>query len=206
MNNKDYKYIFSRNLNYWMQVRGKTQIDFVNDLDINKSAISSWCNGTRIPKMNTINSLAQYLHIELSDLLEDKSELNQTEQDKISKIPLLSDYKENYDYSLDNFYMHDIITNADIPDNSFGITAKDNSMLPLLDIGDIAIILPEKEFTSGSTYLVINHGISIIRKIIKLNNNLYELQALNPYYPAEKVDKVQIIGRVIRVEMESAFK
>lgn len=206
MNNKDYKYIFSKNLNYWMQVRGKTQIDFVNDLDINKSAISSWCNGTRIPKMNTINSLAQYLHIELSDLLEDKSELKQTEQDKISRIPLLSDYKENYDYSLDNFYMHDIITNADIPDNSFGITAKDNSMLPLLDIGDIAIILPEKEFTSGSTYLVINHEISIIRKIIKLNNNLYELQALNPYYPAEKVDKVQIIGRVIRVEMESAFK
>lgn len=205
MKDKNYKNIFAKNLNYWMQVRGKTQSDIINDLDINKSAISSWCNATRIPKMNTISILADYLHINLSDLLEDKSDSSKNQNEYISKIPLLSDYKNNLDYSLDNFYTKEIVTNDEIPNNSFGLISKDNSMSPLLDVGDIAIVTPTKDFVSGNTYLIINHNIAIIRKIVIINN-AFELQALNPYYPTEKVNDVNIIGKVIKVELKSAFK
>ena len=38
-----YKKVFSKNLNYYMNLKGKTQTDIVDDLGINKSAISSWC-------------------------------------------------------------------------------------------------------------------------------------------------------------------
>ena len=65
-----YKKIFSKNLNYYMDLKGKTQTDIINDLDINKSAISSWCNGTRLPRMNKVELLANYLGINKSDLLE----------------------------------------------------------------------------------------------------------------------------------------
>ena len=205
MKDKNYKSIFSKNLNYWMQVRGKTQSDIINDLDINKSAISSWCNATRIPKINTISILADYLHINLSDLLEDKNDSSKDQNEYISKIPLLSDYKNNLDYSLDNFYTKEIVTNDEIPNNSFGLISKDNSMSPLLDVGDIAIVTPTKDFVSGNTYLIINHNIAIIRKIVIINNT-FELQALNPYYPTEKVTDINIIGKVIKVELKSAFK
>lgn len=205
MKDKNYKSIFAKNLNYWMQVRGKTQSDIINDLDINKSAISSWCNATRIPKINTISILADYLHINLSDLLEDKNDSSKDQNEYISKIPLLSDYKNNLDYSLDNFYTKEIVTNDEIPNNSFGLISKDNSMSPLLDVGDIAIVTPTKDFVSGNTYLIINHNIAIIRKIVIINNT-FELQALNPYYPTEKVNDINIIGKVIKVELKSAFK
>lgn len=70
MTDNEYKKIFSKNLNYYMKLRYKTQTDIINDLDINKSAISSWCNGTRLPRMNKVEVLCQYLNINVSDLLE----------------------------------------------------------------------------------------------------------------------------------------
>lgn len=74
MSDDIYKKIFSKNLNYYMQKFGKTQTDMINDLNINKSAISTWCNGTRLPRMDKVQMLADYFKIEKSDLLEEKSE------------------------------------------------------------------------------------------------------------------------------------
>ncbi len=71
-----YKKIFSKNLNYYMNLKGKTQTDIINDLDINKSAISSWCNGTRLPRMNKVELLADYLNITVSDLIGNNDENN----------------------------------------------------------------------------------------------------------------------------------
>lgn len=73
MANDKYKKIFSKNLNYYMDLRHKIQDDFIRDLDINKSTISSWCNGTRIPKMDKVQEVADYLHINISDLLSENS-------------------------------------------------------------------------------------------------------------------------------------
>lgn len=73
-----YKKIFSKNLKYYMHLRGKTQVDIIKDLGINKSAISTWCNGTRLPRMDKVDALAQYLHINRSDLIEEKSDLQTT--------------------------------------------------------------------------------------------------------------------------------
>ena len=41
------KSIFSKNLNYYMSKNNKTQTDIIEDLGINKSTISTWCNGTK---------------------------------------------------------------------------------------------------------------------------------------------------------------
>lgn len=76
VNDDKYKKIFSKNLNYYMNLRGKEQTDIINDLSINKSAISSWCLGTRLPRMNKVELLANYLGISVSDLLEGSCEDN----------------------------------------------------------------------------------------------------------------------------------
>lgn len=66
------KLIFSKMLNYYMNKNGKTQVDLINDLGINKSTISTWCNGTKMPRMGTIQTLADYFGIMKSDLIEEK--------------------------------------------------------------------------------------------------------------------------------------
>ena len=72
MSDDDYKKLFSRNLNYYMEMSGKTQSDLINDLGYNKSAVSTWCNGTRLPRMDKVDALAKYFGISRSDLLENK--------------------------------------------------------------------------------------------------------------------------------------
>ena len=72
MSEDTYKKIFSKNLNYYMALNEKTQTDLINDLGFNKSAVSTWCNGTRLPRMDKVESLAKYFGINRSDLIEDK--------------------------------------------------------------------------------------------------------------------------------------
>ena len=72
MSEETYKKIFSSNLNYYMELNGKTQSDLINDLGFNKSAVSTWCNGSRLPRMDKVETLAQYFRINRSDLIDEK--------------------------------------------------------------------------------------------------------------------------------------
>lgn len=70
---RDIQKIFSKNLNYYMELNGKSQTDLITDLGFNKSAVSTWCNGTRLPRMDKVETLARYFGINRSDLIEEKS-------------------------------------------------------------------------------------------------------------------------------------
>lgn len=72
MSEESYQKIFSKNLNYYMTLNNKSQTDLVNDLGFNKSAVSTWCNGTRLPRMDKVEALARYFNINRSDLIEEK--------------------------------------------------------------------------------------------------------------------------------------
>ncbi len=75
MSEENYKKIFSKNLNYYMKLNNKNQVDIITDLGFNKSAVSTWCNGTRLPRMDKVDALAKYFRINRSDLIEDHSSL-----------------------------------------------------------------------------------------------------------------------------------
>lgn len=99
----------------------------------------------------------------------------------------------------------------DDPDNFFAIYATDNSMAPLLDIGDIAVIKKYTAFLNGKTYLLkIKGGTPIIRKIIRSDDGKVELQAMNMWnFPTQydfNFEDLEILGEVVKVENNSAFK
>lgn len=178
MTDDKYKKLFSKNLNYYMTLKGKTQTDIINDLDINKSAISSWCNGTRLPRMNKVQLLADYLNINVSDLIEGSCENN----------------------------------------NYFEFITEDDSMFPLLDVGDIALIYKQNKIDATDnknkgTYLLKLNGKNTIRKIVlDEENNTYQLIAMNTcckttYVSIENIyNEITILGKVVKAENESAFK
>ena len=178
MTDDKYKKLFSKNLNYYMTLKGKTQTDIINDLDINKSAISSWCNGTRLPRRNKVQLLADYLNINVSDLIEGSCENN----------------------------------------NYFEFITEDDSMFPLLDVGDIALIYKQNKIDTTDnknkgTYLLKLNGKNTIRKIVlDEENNTYQLVAMNTcckttYVSIENIyNEITILGKVVKAENESAFK
>lgn len=68
----DEKDTFAKNLQFYMSLNNKTQTDLISDLNINKSTISTWVNGAKMPRMGTIQTLADYFGIMKSDLIEKK--------------------------------------------------------------------------------------------------------------------------------------
>lgn len=71
MPESEYAKIIARNLRNIMYTHGKTQVDVSRDLGISKATLSSWMNGTRIPRMSKIDLLCHYFNVSRADLMED---------------------------------------------------------------------------------------------------------------------------------------
>ena len=91
--------------------------------------------------------------------------------------------------------------------------AKDDSMFPILDVGDKALYKRTNEYTSGDTILFSLDNNEYIRKIIEVDG-LIEFIASNPFVKSSKKythkelkeKNFTVIGKVIKAENTSAFK
>ncbi|HFI0816163.1 TPA: XRE family transcriptional regulator [Streptococcus suis] len=68
--NKD---IFSKNLKYYMDKKGIDRNQLCSDLDLKYMTVSDWINAKTYPRIDKIESLANYFGINKSDLIEEKS-------------------------------------------------------------------------------------------------------------------------------------
>lgn len=84
MSDREFAKIFSKNLRRIAYNAGKTQADISRELKINKATVSSWMNGTRVPRMESIDLLCHYFNVKRSDLMEEHNEDEEKEQYYIS--------------------------------------------------------------------------------------------------------------------------
>lgn len=76
MSEEEYKIVFSRNLRYYLELDGKTQADLCEYMKVSSATVSDWCNGKKLPRMDKIQTICNWLRIEKSDLLEDNTTKN----------------------------------------------------------------------------------------------------------------------------------
>ena len=69
-NDEDIGKLIAKNLKRLSYEHGKTQADISRDLGISKQTLSTWMNGTRIPRMPKIDLLCHYFNCKRSDILE----------------------------------------------------------------------------------------------------------------------------------------
>lgn len=69
-NNKN---VFAANLNRLMQINGKSRMDLSEALGISYFTITAWVNGTKYPRMDKVEMLANYFGVLKSDLIEEKN-------------------------------------------------------------------------------------------------------------------------------------
>ena len=67
------KKIFARNLKYFMDLNQKKQVDLAKYLGCSTGLVSAWYSGQKMPRIQTINEICLWFHIEMSDLLTDTS-------------------------------------------------------------------------------------------------------------------------------------
>lgn len=61
--------LFSNNLNYWLDLSGKSRNDLAAFLNASSYEVEKWCNGDKLPKMEIINKIAAFFNIMSSDLV-----------------------------------------------------------------------------------------------------------------------------------------
>lgn len=90
MTDSEQKQIFSKNLNKYISLNQKQQIDVAKDLGINPTTLNMWCTGKSIPGTGKIRKLADYFRIGMTDLTDEKENFDLEEQfsDRIMKIAL----------------------------------------------------------------------------------------------------------------------
>ena len=69
---ENYRRIFARNLNRFLEINGKNQADIATLLNVSQAAVSNWCKGIKMPRMDKVQALADYFGVNKSDLLEEK--------------------------------------------------------------------------------------------------------------------------------------
>lgn len=67
------KRIFSKNLIFYLNKSGKSQKEVANAIDVIPQTFNTWCTGQSIPRIVSIQALADYFGINKSDLIEEKT-------------------------------------------------------------------------------------------------------------------------------------
>lgn len=95
----DTKNVFSRNLKYQMEVNNKSRQEVSTALGISYFTITSWVNGSKYPRMDKVEKLAQYFGCKKSDLIEEKktteAEADSLSKDRIELINRIKDLPED---------------------------------------------------------------------------------------------------------------
>lgn len=105
MTAEELKRRFSINLKTVMEKHGKTQKDIVEALNFRQATVSDWLNGKKYPRMDKVEMLAQYLNVEITDLIQKNDNgfnLTAAEQRHIEKYrQLKADGKAEVDGIID---------------------------------------------------------------------------------------------------------
>lgn len=80
MTDSEQKKIFANNLNKYIHLNQKQQIDVAKDLDINPTTLNMWCKGKAMPSTGKIRKLADYFNIGMTDLTDQKEEMDFDEE------------------------------------------------------------------------------------------------------------------------------
>lgn len=73
---------FATALEYYMRRDNVNQQDLINDLGLNKSTISNWATGKRMPRPQFVRMLARYFHVSEEDMRRLPARVTSEEHDK----------------------------------------------------------------------------------------------------------------------------
>lgn len=210
MSDHSYIKVFSNNLRHLMLVHDKKQADLVQDLGFTKSTVSSWCTGTRAPRMDKVEKLAQYFGVQKSDLIEEKREKCVQRETTALCIPVLRCMPAGLPIEkIDDIEDWEEVSEGLARGNKhfFGLVVKGDAMAPKYLDGDRIIVEMTQEWESGTDCIVYIDGQdATLKKVIKSDSEII-LQSLNPAYEPiiRRLDNdqdgqsVRIAGRVIEI-------
>lgn len=181
---------------YLMQICGYINVNGLSDIDLNS---------------NEMNILAKML-LDYKEFLNKAPSLDRFDEHKYI-YNLSKDSREKIIIAFRRNSL-DLILNANknTEDNYFEFASEDDAMFPLLDVGDIALVYKQNNIEDGATLLINLDNHNTIRKFtLSDDKTYYTLSAMNVYYKnidltLKELNKIKVLGKVIKSENKSAFK
>lgn len=209
--------LFSRRLGSLIESHGIQQNDLAMKIGVSESTVGKWILKKAMPRMGTIQKLADYFGVPKSYFLEESPAAPQdapapaaSDRRKIARIPVLGrvaagipieaienieDYEERY------------ISVLEDPHDYFALRIVGHSMEPRIWDGDVVIVHKQDDVDSGQIAVVLVNGDDATVKQLKKSSSGITLIGLNPtvysphFYTADEVNHlpVRILGAVCEV-------
>lgn len=203
---KTTKDIFSKNLQYYMELHELNNKELSEILGVSESTVGKWLLRKSTPRMGVIEKLARYFNIQKSDLIEQKEpELTFVDLSKSVKIPVVGKIPAGVPIEA----IEDIIETIDIPEDwtkgnkeYIGLRVSGDSMYPVLLDGDTVVIQVQPSAETGDICACYVNGYDATLKRISLTPTSITLKPENPNYPPKTYThpgEVTIAGKVVEV-------
>lgn len=198
MVNQNQREIFVNNLRYYMKIRGIDQSDIVNGLDITASTVSDWVNGKKYPRVDSMQLLAEFLGVVLSDLTSDSNDKTV----KSVRIPVLGTIPAGIPIEA----IEDVIDWEEIPiemtkggKEYFALKIRGDSMYPRYEDEDVVIFRKQDTCENGQDCAVMVNGNDATFKRVRLSEKGVTLQPLNPKYDPKVFSNEDVMNLPVRV-------
>lgn len=202
------KKVFSKNLRKYMNLYQKSRNDICKDLGFAYTTFTSWETGVNYPRIDKIEMIADYFHIEKSDLIEDKTDKPSSPAKGI-RIPVLGRVAAGIPIEA----ITDIEDWEEIPQSMsktgeyFALKIAGKSMEPRMMDGDVVIVRRQSDVDSGDIAVVLVNGNDATVKQISKSDAGLTLIGWNPsvYTPRTYNKKeckelpVTILGKVVEI-------
>lgn len=202
---EQHKKIFAKKLNYFMQLNHKQQDDIVNDLGINKSTISTWCRGVKMPRVNAIQALADYFGVTIADFLTDELNAPTISDDNV-EFAVIGEVAAGFDkvaveeWTGDKIQVPRSYLKGRPQSDFFVLRVKGDSMYPLYMDGDKVLIQKQNaiDYSGQIAVAIYNDECGTIKKI-EYKKDSVGLIPVNPQYQPTilkntEIERMHILG------------
>ena len=196
--------IVSNNLNELAKRKGVIPADLVRDLGIAEATIRSWFNGTKYPRIQSVQQLADYFGVPRSRITEEWVPNKIRSNGRVVRVPVLGTIacgspilsEDNIDYYEDE--LEELLPSG----NVFYLKTKGDSMFPTIPDKSLVLIREQPSVENGEIAAVLVNGdTEATLKRVHFSGDTILLQADNPLYPPYIVSEdnpARIIGKVIK--------
>lgn len=197
------KEVMAKNIQYYMDLYGKTRNDICSALKIKYTTFSDWVNAKTYPRIDSIELMANYFGIEKIDLVEEHDLISRP---KGVRIPVLGEVVAGVPIDAVEEYLdwEEITPELAETGEFFALKIKGDSMEPRIVAGDVVIVKMQSTADTGDVVIAMANGDNACcKRFIKQSDGII-LQSFNSaytpmFFTKEDIEKkpVSIIGKVI---------
>lgn len=202
MNEEELRDIFANNLTYYMKMYRLTQSEVSKITGVSQQSVSNWINGKQMPRMGVIEKLANYFHINKSNLLESSHEqTNDLFHMSMHPVPMLDIHSPDSELPKENSILYET---KDTEKADCCLKMPDDSMINArIHEGDIVFVHKQDTVKNGEiAAIILNDTASLKRFYYYKDKKFIVLRHDNPKYEdiiltEDGFDTIQIIGKAI---------